>query len=155
MKTRQNVSPEEFRFGREMQNVANRFRRLGDENLQKEGITISQLRVIAYISRHGETPVYQKALEEHFGIRRSSVTGLLKNMEKSGILIRTCCEKDARVKIVSLTEKGKELDEKLKSYIQSLESELMKGFDREEKALLCGFLLRMLENLDSVERSRL
>jgi len=155
MKTGQNAPPEEIRFGREVQNVANRFRRLGDENLQKEGITISQLRVIAYISRHGEKPVYQKELEEHFNIRRSSVTGLLQNMEKSGILLRTSCEKDARVKIVSLTEKGRDLDEKLKSYIQSLESELMKGFDGEEKALLYGFLIRMLENLDSVERSRL
>ena len=155
MQTKQNSPPEEFRFGREVQNLANRFRRLGDENLQKEGITISQLRVIAYVSRYGDTPVYQKELEEHFGIRRSSVTGLLQNLEKSGLLVRVGAEKDARVKIVSLTEKGRALDEKLKSYIHGLESEMMKGFSAEEKDVLRGFLLRMLENLDSVERSRL
>ena len=155
MKNKQNSPPDDFRFGREVQNLANRFRRLGDENLQKEGITISQLRVIAYVSRYGDTPVYQKELEEHFGIRRSSVTGLLQNLEKSGLLVRVGTEKDARVKIVSLTEKGRALDEKLKSYIHGLESEMMKGFSAEEKDVLRGFLLRMLENLDSVERSRL
>ena len=154
MNKRANAPPGDFRFGREVQNVANRFRRLGDENLQKEGITISQLRVIIYISQHGDGPVFQKDLEEHFDIRRSSVTGLLQNMEKSGLLVRSGSEKDARVKIVSLTEKGRKLDEKLKNYVYGLESELMKGFTPEEKELLQSFLLRMLENLDIVERSR-
>ena len=155
MNTKEQSPPEEFRFGREVQHVANQFRRLGDENLQKEGITISQLRVIAYISHRGAVPVYQKELEEHFGIRRSSVTGLLQNMEKSGLLVRSGAPQDARVKLVALTEKSRELDEKLKSYIHGLESELMKGFTAEEKDAMRGFLLRMLENLDSVERSRL
>ncbi len=155
MKMKHKAPIEEFRFGREVQNVANRFRRFGDENLQKEGITISQLRVIAYISRHGEKGVFQKELEEHFDIRRSSVTGLLQNMEKSGILVRSCSDTDARVKFVMLTEKGRRLDKELKTYIQNLESELMKGFAKEEKEVLRSYLLRMLENLDSVERSRL
>ena len=154
MKNEQNSPPDDFRFGREVQGVANGFRRLGDENLQKEGITVSQLRVIAYISRHNDCPVYQKELEDQFGIRRSSVTGILQNMEKSGLLVRSGSKEDARVKIVSLTEKGVELDEKLKSYIQSLESEMMKDFTEAEKELLRNFLLRMLENLDLVERSR-
>ena len=51
-------------------------------------------------------------------------------------------------------EKGLELDEKLKSYIKSLESEMMKDFTEAEKELLRNFLLRMLENLDLIERSR-
>lgn len=153
MKTKEKSPPAEFRFGREVQNVANRFRRLGDENLQKEGITISQLRVIAFVSFHGDG-VCQKSLEEHFDIRRSSVTGLLQNMEKSGLLVRRSSETDARVKIVSLTEKGKALDEKLQSYIQGLESDLMQGFDPDEKKLLSSFLQRMLKNLDKIERSR-
>jgi len=154
MKKNQNVPPEDVRFGREVQNLANRFRRLGDENLQKEGITISQLRVIAYISKHSGETVYQKTLEEYLGIRRSSVTGLLKNMEKSGLLERSGSDTDARVKIVSLTEKGRELDVKLKNYIHGLEEEMMKGFEEREKELLRTFLQRMLENLDLIERSR-
>lgn len=154
MKQIKPISSEEYRFGREMQNVANRFRRLGDENLQKEGITISQLRVIAYVSRHGDQPVYQKTLEEHFDIRPPSVTGLLQNMEKSGLLVRRHPKTDARTKIVSLTKKGKQLDEELQNYIHGLESDLMKDFSENEKELLWGFLQRMLENLNSVERSR-
>ncbi len=144
----------DFRFGKEIQNIANRFRRFGDENLQKEGITVSQLRVIAYISRNqGQGAVYQKDLEEHFSIRRSSVTSLLKNMEKSGILQRFGAPGDARAKTLVLTEKGKKLDEDLINYIRSLEERLMKGFSSEEKEALQGFLLRMIENLEMIERN--
>lgn len=146
----------EIRYGREVQRIANRFRRLGDENLQKEGITISQLRVIAFISKNGNAgTVYQKDLEEHLCVRRSSVTSLLQNMEKSGILTRGGSEKDARVKTLVLTEKGKKLDEKLICYINTLEEKLMEGFSLEEKNLLQGFLFRMIENLENVERNLL
>ena len=148
--------PEDFRFGREIQNIANRFRRLGDENLQKEKITVSQLRAIAYISRYGQDrAVYQKDLEEHFGIRRSSVTSLLQNMEKRGILTRHGSPQDARVKIVSLTEKGKRLDESLKTYIHAMEEDVMKGFTPPEKEQFRSFLIRMLENLETMERSHI
>lgn len=144
----------EIRYGKEVQNIANRFRRLGDENLQKEGITISQLRVIAFISKNGNAgTVYQKDLEEHLCVRRSSVTSLLQNMEKSGILIRGGSEKDARIKTLVLTEKGKRLDEKLIYYIKTLEEKLMEGFSSEEKEILQGFLFRMIENLEKVERN--
>lgn len=142
----------EFRFGREIQKLANRFRRLGDENLQKEGITFSQLRVIAYISKN--KTVLQKELEEFLGIRRSSVTSLLQNMEKSGILERYASGEDARIKIISLTEKGKKLDENLKNYIHLLEEKMLAGFSEEEKEALRGFLVRMEENLEKTERSR-
>ncbi len=148
--------PGEFRFGREIQFVSKSFRRLADENLNQEGITVSQLRVLCYVSQKGkEGKVYQKDLEEHFGIRRSSVTELLQNMEKSGILTRTPCATDARTREIVLTEKGAVLDERLKEYITGLEEEFLKGFSREEKELLASFLIRLSENLENAKGDRL
>ena len=145
---------EDFRFGRAVQNIANRFRRFGDENLQKEGITVSQLRVIAYISRNGKKgAVYQKDLEEHLSVRRSSVTSLLKNMEKSGILQRFGAEGDGRAKTLVLTKKGEALDESLRNYINSLEEKMMDGFSSKEKEKLQDYLIRMIENLEKTERT--
>ena len=147
---------EQFRFGRECQKLSNHFHRLGDENLAKEGITFSQLRVLGYISRHGEQgEVYQRDLEQDFGVRRSSITSILQNMEKSGLLKRCGATEDARIKKITLTSKGKDLDERLRSYIHGLEADMMKGFSQEEKELLYEFLLRMSKNLKEAERSRL
>lgn len=146
----------EFRYGKEIQKIANLFRRLADENLNQEGITVSQLRVLIYISRKDkEGKVYQRDLEEYLDIRRSSVTGLLQNMEKNGILLRTPCESDARSKEIVLTEKGRVLDERLKEYITNLEEEILKGFSQEEKELLKNLLLRLGENLENAERNQL
>ena len=154
MKKNQNAPPEEFRFGREVQNVANHFRRLGDENLLKEGITITQLRVIAYISRQSPDTVYQKDLEEHFHIRRSSVTGLLQNMEKSGILERSPSETDARVKIVTLTEKGKSAYNHHRDFHKKMIHAIVDSMDETEKEVLLKCLTNLTDFFDSYKKQQ-
>lgn len=152
---RKKTALEEFRFGREILKLGNRFRRLGDENLQKEGITFSQLRVIAYISKNSEEKeVLQRDLEEFLGIRRSSVTSLLQHMEKSGFLERSLSSANARIKTIALTEKGKLLDESLKHHVHLLEETMLFGFSEKEKEALRGYLIRMQNNLEETERSR-
>lgn len=140
--------------GRILQRAAKRFRHLGDENLLNHGITMSQLKVIAFISRKEEDAVYQKELEEAFEIRRSSVAEILKKMEKSGLIQRESVPGDARAKRLSLTDRGRELDESLRSFIVSLEEEMLQGFSPEERESLKGYLVRLIENLEKIERSR-
>lgn len=147
---------EEFRFGRSIQRVGNLFRRLADENLSQHGINISQLRILGYLSRFEEGgEICQRDLEEAFGVRRSSITSILNNMEKSGYLVRRVSPDDARVKKVSLTEKGKELDESLRNYIHSLEEKLLDGIPPAETEVVKKCLERMLENLEETERNPL
>ncbi len=143
---------EEFRFGRALGQANVRFRRLGDLNLSRHGINISQLRILGYLARNEEKgEIYQKDLEEAFGVRRSSVTSILQNMEKSGYLVRESSQRDARVKRVVLTQKGRELDQTLLRYIHSLEEEMLSGFSPEEKASLQGYLVRIISNLENIE----
>ena len=145
----------EMRLGRVLQKINVCFRRMGDENLSNHGISLSQLRILAYLAKNeDEGDVYQKDLEEAFGIRRSSVSSILQNMEKAGLLSREGTRHDARVKKVVLTEKGKELDRSLLDYIHSLEEEMLCGFSREEREQLKGMLLRVLENLETAERNK-
>lgn len=146
----------EPRVGKIAYDISRRFHRLGDENLAKHGVTLAQLKVLSYVSRNSKAgPVYQKDLEEAFEIRRSSVSGILHTMENSGILLREGSPHDARVKIISLTDKGKKLDEELISFIYNLENDLVAGFNDGEKELLGSFLCRILENLDEIERRNL
>lgn len=143
----------EIRVGKIIHDISRRFHRLGDENLANQGVTFSQLKVLAYVSRNSKNgPVYQKELEEAFEIRRSSVSEILKTMENSGILLREGSPDDARVKIVSLTDKGKKLDAELISFTHNLEDDLLSGFDEKEKESLNGYLARILRNLDEIER---
>ena len=78
----------------------------------------------------------------------------IKLYEKSGILQRTPCPEDARIREISLTEKGVVLDERLKEYITNLEEELLSGFSPEEKDILRSLLSRLSENMEKAERNR-
>ena len=144
---------DEFRFGRAIQMANVRFRRLADENLSKYNISVSQLRILAYLSRK-EEPVFQRELEEEFGIRRSSITELLQNMEKSGYVKRENSPQDGRTKILFLTPKGQELDRELRTYLHNLEDVMMEGIPPEEQTVFRKTILKMIENLEQIERSR-
>ena len=51
--------------------------------------------------------VYQRDIEQWFNIRRSSVTAMLQGMEQDGFITRSAVAKDARLKRLIATEKGR------------------------------------------------
>ena len=52
------------------------------------GVTGMQSLVIAYLYRHRQQPVYQRDVEQHFSIRRSTAARMLKQMEQKGWIDR-------------------------------------------------------------------
>ena len=62
--------------------------------------------VIGYLASHTEEDVFQRDLEEWFSVRRSTMSGILLRMEEKGFLVRTPVPYDARLKKLTLTEKG-------------------------------------------------
>lgn len=79
--------------------------------LSEQGMTYPQYLVMLVLWEQDELPVNDIAKRLH--LETNTVTPLLQRMEKAGILTRTKGKKDARQMIVSLTRKGKELQEKL------------------------------------------
>lgn len=79
--------------------------------LTKQGLTYPQYLVLLVLWEKDTQPVNDIA--KRLRLETNTVTPLLQRMEKEGILTRTKGEKDARQIIVSLTSKGKKLQEKL------------------------------------------
>lgn len=70
-------------------------------------LTVMQKHVLKFVlleSLHRD--LYQKDIEEEFQIRKSTVTGILKLMEKHGYIYRESVEKDARLKKNSANSKS-------------------------------------------------
>ena len=61
---------------------------------------------IVRANRNGRD-VYQRDIEQWFNIRRSSVTALLQGMAQDGFITRCAVEKDARLKRLVATDKGR------------------------------------------------
>ena len=79
--------------------------------LSEHGLTYPQYLVLLVLWEKDAQPVNDIAKRLH--LETNTVTPLLQRMEKQGILTRTKGTKDARQMIVTLTKKGRGLQDKL------------------------------------------
>ncbi len=76
-------------------------------------ITLMHGWIIGYLFDHKDEDVYQKDIETSFAISRSTVTNIVKLMEKKDYIKRQNVESDARLKKILLTPKGIEVHQKI------------------------------------------
>jgi DNA-binding MarR family transcriptional regulator len=87
------------------------------------------------------------SLAEHFNVSMSTVSQMIDRLENWGYVQRGSSVRDARVKIVSLTEKGEKIIQEVRTlYLKQLTNGLSR-FSRDEQDLFIGFLQQLAENL--------
>lgn len=96
--------------------------------------------------------VYQKDIEEEFQIRKSTVTGILKLMEKHGFIYREYAAEDARLKRIVPTKKAEALRPDILIHIQKSEAILLRGIDPEDAAVCRRVMCQMFQNLTQAEK---
>lgn len=94
--------------------MARNIERMCDSNARQTGITGSQARLLCFLAIVSlEQDIYQKDIEEEFGIRPSSATGLLQALEQQGLIRREAVSLDGRLKKIVLTEKAQEIQARI------------------------------------------
>lgn len=87
------------------------------------------------------------SLAENFNVSMSTVSQMIDRLEKWGYVERASSASDARVKIVSLTEKGEKIIQEVKtSYLKQLTKGLSR-FSEDEQETFIGFLEQLAANL--------
>ncbi len=109
--------------------------------------------VIGYLASHTEEDVFQRDLEEWFSVRRSTMSGILLRMEEKGFLVRTAVPYDARLKKLTLTEKGWRVHEMMLGAIDAAEEKLLCGLSEEEVETLTVLLEKLRQNLENESAS--
>ena len=110
--------------------------------LSEQGLTYPQYLVLLVLWEKDGQPVNDIA--RRLFLETNTVTPLLQRMEKEGILTREKGKKDARQMIVSLTRKGKALQEKLADVPMTVGSAVVCDSVNPETA---PELFRMLDDL--------
>ncbi|AEC02725.1 MarR family winged helix-turn-helix transcriptional regulator [Parasphaerochaeta coccoides] len=103
--------------------------------------------IIGYLADNDGIDIYQKTIEEHFMIARSTTSRILSSLEADGFIIRRSVDSDARLKKIELTDKSRAIREMMYMDIDSLERALLEGFSGRETYELVGYLDRMMENI--------
>ena len=100
-----------------------------------------------YVFEHDDREVYQKDLEKAFHLRPSTATGLLKRMEKNGLLRRESCTEDARLKQLIPTQRGRELYSQVHQETERTEALLTNGVAPQDLETFFRVITQMQQNL--------
>ena len=111
---------------------------------EEESLTARQVWMLDYLIHQGDREIMQKDIEKEFSIRRSTASHMLTLMENNGYIRRVAVPRDARLKRIVLTEKGRQAQERMTDRIKRFEAMMRAGMTDEEVE---GFLM-MLGRLD-------
>ncbi len=126
---------------------------LEEENLcNKMAPKPTQFQIMEYMLNQKKDVVYQKDLEQVLGLRRATISGVLKTMEKNHFIKRMIDEKDTRIKKVVLEENAKKVLLKHKEKIKQLEKVLTENISSEEQKEFLRILKKMQENIEKEGR---
>ena len=90
-----------------------------------------------------------KDIEIAMGIKGSSVTSLLKGLERKGFIVRNTGALDGRTKELSLTFKGQSLVDTFDEVFRETEEKITRGMTEEQKNTFLQLLQMVIRNLES------
>jgi len=102
--------------------------------------------ILMHIDREKHCPS-QREIAEKFSITPAAATGILKNLEKEGYILRTI-GKDTRYNEVSITEKGREVVERSKEVFYSVDASMFRGFSDGELQSYIEMLAKIQKNME-------
>ena len=135
-------------IGRELRSLSNLImRQVERQQKDMDTVTAANGWIIGYIADNSPRDIYQRDLEETFGITRSTVSKNINLMVQKGLIVREGVAHYARLKKLVLTPKAWVMFEKMKRDSFEMEKRLTSGFSPEELKLLLQLIERMKQNM--------
>ena len=129
--------------------LSHKVKRRLDSALTGMGINAFQSRVLHYIRVHYRNgPVFQRDVENSFGLSRSTATGILQHLEREGIICRESVQEDGRLKSLVPTEKAELLDAQVFASLQQIEQEMTAGLSPGQLQMFMETVSKMSSNLN-------
>lgn len=110
-------------------------------------ITHVQVKILYYLFNHQDHPVYQRDIEKELSIRRSTVSGIIKTMEKNNFIERVTSKEDARLKQIVISENIKKFTSSFKQKADQFDQLLSKDIPKEELEIFFKVVNQMKQNI--------
>ncbi|MGX7112830.1 MarR family winged helix-turn-helix transcriptional regulator [Gemella cuniculi] len=124
------------------------FDKVSNPVLLEYDLTPSQYRVLKFL--YSQQPKLSRVvdIEKKCAITHPTALGLLDNLEKKGFVFKVSNPKDARSKVISLTEKAKDMKLELVGVGDRIENMLTENLSSRERKLLLKYLQKLLKIQD-------
>lgn len=108
----------------------------------------TQIEIMKYIIENKGCDIYQRDLEKVLNIRRASVSGVLKTMEKNKLIERIIDENDTRIKKIILNAETEKIFEENRKKVEKLEKEVIDGISKEDLETFFNVITAMKKNIN-------
>lgn len=126
--------------------LSNKLRRRLDAMSSRKEFSGSQGRTLHFLlAQTGD--VFQKDVEEEFGIRPPTATELLQQMERNGLISRVPADHDNRLKKIVLTDKALLFREQVVEDLAAMERTLTAGISAKELDTFFRVIEKMMDNI--------
>ena len=119
-----------------------------DKRLSECGLTDQQGRILFFVyckTRECKIEIHQNDIESEFHLSKSTVSGLVKRMEKKGFIK---IEKQHPYAIIEPTEKGEDTIAYLRNNRRNAINHLLKNVDNQDKEKLMDLLEKLISNME-------
>lgn len=129
-----------------LSNLIDRDLMLTHKNMFNNLVTPTQLQIIKYILNHEET--FQSDLEKYLKVRRSTISGILKTMERNNIIKKIKSENDDRINKIELTDICKDKITKEKKDALNYEEKLTFNISEQELKIFLNVIEKIKQNIN-------
>ncbi len=112
--------------------------------------SVVQSHLLGYFAHHQKNRMLQSELQQHLGIRRSTMTNILKGMERDGLIMREDSQEDKRQKWVVLTEPAKQKCAEHFHLVQEFELTMRQGLSEEQLQQFFAIADTIRRNLETL-----
>ncbi len=130
--------------------------RVFEKVLAEEGIEAfngTQGRILYILWDKNEVPI--KTISKESGLAITSLTTILENMEKDGLIIRAKDETDKRQTMISLTKKARNLSKNFDNVSKKMNKIFYKYFDKEQIIMMEEWLKKICDSFEDANSKML
>lgn len=133
-----------------MASLANCCKDIELQSYSRFGLTVAEGRFLETIAEGGfSTP---SALAEALSVTRSRITRIADGLVRKGFIERCESKNDRRYQSLCLTEKGREVLNYARTYIEDTHVRLLRAFDDTKRAALLDDLKLLKQEMDIIRR---
>lgn len=109
----------------------------------------SQRKIMMLLYQNPDQSIRQADIESQFSLTNPTVTGIIKNLEKKGLVKRIQNPNDKRSNVLGLTKQALEIRDELDNLGEKLEAQITQNLTKAESRQLCELLQKMLQKSSS------
>ncbi|MCM1055454.1 MAG: MarR family transcriptional regulator [Bacteroides sp.] len=141
---------EEFQIFELLKRISDTMEKKANCDLLSNDITASQIKMLFALlnaecsCEKGYLPL--KELERRFGVAQSTAAGIIQRLEKKELVESVTDSEDKRIKIVRITEKGRQICRSAMKSMHEGHRQMFSGFTEEDKHTFKTLLQKILNN---------